>query len=99
MVISFWTPRVTWKGLEEFEHKVDRIAQGEDSEDNTWLGKIYQQFKHLMKDEEGVQDNEKYKVEGLEPPMFDDTWGLADDFSVMLNNGKYKMFLQIYHNA
>ena len=51
-----------------------------------------------MKDE-GVQDNEKYNVEGLEPPMFDDTWGLADDFSVMLNNGKYKMFLQIYHNA
>ena len=74
------------KGLEEFENKVDRIAKGENEEDDSWLGKIYQQFKHLMKDEDGSEP-QSYNVEGLEPPMFDDTWGLADDFDVMMKNG------------
>ena len=80
------------KGLEEFENKVERIAQeGENSEDDSWLGRIYQQFKHLMKDEDGSEPD-RYNVEGLEPPMFDDTWGLADDFDVMMKNGKRSRF-------
>jgi len=80
-----------YKGLEEFENKVDRIAKGENEEDDSWLGQIYNQFKHLMKDEDGSEP-QNYKVDGLEPPMFDDTWdntwGLADDFDVMMKNGK-----------
>ena len=52
-----------------------RIAQeGENSEDDSWLGRIYHQFKHLMKDEDGSEPD-PYNMEGLEPPMFDDTWG------------------------
>ena len=43
-----------------------------------------------MKDEDGSEP-QNYKVDGLEPPMFDDTWdntwGLADDFDVMMKNG------------
>ena len=71
---------------------MERIAQeGENSEDDSWLGRIYQQFKHLMKDEDGSEPD-RYNVEGLEPPMFDDTWGLADDFDVMMKNGKRLTF-------
>lgn len=74
---------------------MDRIAQeGENSEDDSWLGRIYQQFKHLMKDADGSEP-EPYNVEGLEPPMFDDTWGLADDFDVMMKNGKRLTFHKI----
>ena len=65
---------------------MDRIAKGENEEDDSWLGKIYHQFKHLMKDEDGSEP-QSYNGEGLEPPMFDDTWGLADDFDVMMKNG------------
>ena len=46
-----------------------------------------------MKDEDGSEP-QNYKVDGLEPPMFDDTWdntwGLADDFDVMIKNGIFK---------
>ena len=46
-----------------------------------------------MKDEDGSEP-QNYKVDGLEPPMFDDTWdntwGLADDFDVMMRNGIVK---------
>ena len=76
-----------WPGLEEFENKVDRIAKGEGAEDDSWLGKVYQQFKHLMKNDDGTE-NENYNIEGLDPPMFDDTWGLADDFNMMEQNSK-----------
>ena len=44
-----------------------------------------------MKDEDGSEPD-PYNVEGLEPPMFDDTWGLADDFDVMMKNGKRSRF-------
>ena len=44
-----------------------------------------------MKDEDGSEPD-RYNVEGLEPPMFDDTWGLADDFDVMMKNGKRLSF-------
>ena len=40
-----------------------------------------------MKEEDGSEP-ESYNIDGLEPPMFDDTWGLADDFDVMTKNGK-----------
>ena len=47
-----------------------------------------------MKDEDGSEPD-PYNVEGLEPPMFDDTWGLADDFDVMMKNGKRLTFHKI----
>ena len=51
-----------------------------------------------MKDEDGSEP-QNYKVDGLEPPMFDDTWdntwGLADDFDVMMKNGKRLTFHKI----
>ena len=76
---------------------MDRIAQGENAEDDSWLGQVYQQFKHLMKDEDGSEP-EGYNVEGLEPPMFDDTWGLADDFNVMVKNGKSSFCVGVQHH-
>ena len=73
---------------------MDKIAKGQGgdgSEDDSWLGQIYQQFKHLMKDEDGTLDGQNsqqnYGADGLEPPIFDNTWGLADDFNIMENNG------------
>ena len=43
-----------------------------------------------MKEEDGSEP-ESYNIDGLEPPMFDDTWGLADDFDVMIKNGKLEL--------
>ena len=47
-----------------------------------------------MKDEDGTEP-QSYKAEGLEPPMFDDTWGLADDFDVMMKNGNMSILFNI----
>ena len=40
-----------------------------------------------MKNDDGTE-NGNYNIEGLDPPMFDDTWGLADDFNIMEQNSK-----------
>ena len=31
-------------GLEEFEEKIDRIADGKDTSDDSWISRIYNQF-------------------------------------------------------
>ena len=37
---------MVFAGLEEFEEKVDKIANGQD--DNTWIGQLYQQFSNSL---------------------------------------------------
>ena len=61
-------------GLEEFEEKVDRIAEGEDDGENSWISKIYNQFSFFNDGENSLEEND---MEGLEPPLLDETWGLG----------------------
>ena len=63
-------------GLEEFEEKVDRIAEGEDEDDDSWISKIYNQFSFFNDDdvENSLDEND---MDGLEPPLLDETWGLG----------------------
>ena len=63
--------------MEEFEEKVDKIANGQD--DNTWIGQLYQQFSNSLGiDGSSIDDKDLGSQEGLEPPILDETWGLED---------------------
>lgn len=81
------------QGLEEFENKIDKLAASNGTStgghDDSWLGGIYNKFKYLLNDDDDNQLGALMggDMEGLEPPVFDDTWGLADDFAVM--NGSF----------
>ena len=61
-------------GLEEFEEKVDRIAEGEDDGESSWISKIYNQFSFFNDGENSLEEND---MDGLEPPLLDETWGLG----------------------
>ena len=61
-------------GLEEFEEKVDRIAEGEDDGENSWISKIYNQFSFFNDGENSLGESD---MDGLEPPLLDETWGLG----------------------
>lgn len=62
-------------GLEDFENKIDKIASGVDQDENSWINQIYDKFN----DGSTPSDSSFAKnVEGLEPPMLDETWGLED---------------------
>ena len=61
-------------GLEEFEEKVDRIAEGEDDGDDSWISKIYNKFSFFNDDDNSLEEND---MDGLEPPLLDETWGLG----------------------
>lgn len=75
-----WLGDLTWNGLEEFEEKIDRIADGQDTTDDSWISRIYNQFVG----EYGEVDNalDESDMDGLEPPLLDEKWGL----SAALNN-------------
>jgi hypothetical protein len=62
-------------GLEEFEEKIDRIADGKDTSDDSWISRIYNQFVG----EYGEVDNALHEsdMDGLEPPLLDEKWGLS----------------------
>jgi len=62
-------------GLEDFENKIDKIASGDDKGENSWINDVYNKYGNGTEDD----DNEVVpNVEGLEPPMLDETWGLID---------------------
>ena len=61
-------------GLEEFEEKIDKIAEGEDDGENSWISKIYNQFSFFNDGENSLGESD---MDGLEPPLLDETWGLG----------------------
>jgi len=61
-------------GLEEFEEKIDKIAEGEDDGENSWISKIYNQFSFFNDGQNSLEEND---MDGLEPPILDETWGLG----------------------
>ena len=64
-------------GLEEFEDKVDKIASGQDEE--SWIGQLYNQFSNNFGiDGDKIDDAEIGSMDGLEPPVIDEKWGLED---------------------
>lgn len=63
--------------MEEFEDKVDKIANGQD--DDSWISQLYNQFSsNLGMDGSKIDDSDIGPKEGLEPPILDETWGLED---------------------
>ena len=62
-------------GLEEFEEKIDKIAEGQDDADGSWISQIYNQFSYFNDD----VDNKltEADMDGIEPPLLDETWGLG----------------------
>jgi len=64
-----------FNGLEEFEEKIDRIAEGQGQDENNWIANLYNTFVG----EYGQVDNElkEEDMDGIEPPILDETWGLG----------------------
>ena len=60
--------------MEEFEEKIDKIAEGEDDGENSWISKIYNQFSFFNDGENFLGESD---MDGLEPPLLDETWGLG----------------------
>ena len=60
-------------GLEEFEEKVDKIAEGQDTGDS-WISQIFNQFAFLNDVDNQLTEND---LDGIEPPILDETWGLG----------------------
>jgi len=65
---------VLWQGLEEFEEKIDKIAEGQDGGDDNWISKIYNQFSFFNDVDNSLSESD---LDGLEPPLLDETWGLG----------------------
>ena len=63
-------------GLEEFEEKIDKIAEGEDDGESSWISKIYNQFS-FFNDDDVENSLDENNMDGLEPPLLDETWGLG----------------------
>jgi len=61
-------------GLEEFEEKIDKIAEGQDGGEDNWISKIYNQFSFFNEVDDTLTDAD---MDGLEPPLLDETWGLG----------------------
>ena len=60
--------------MEEFEEKIDAIAEGEDDGESSWISKIYNQFSFFNEGDNSLAESD---MEGLEPPLLDTTWGLG----------------------
>merc|ERR1719430_2822915 len=65
---------LVWSGLEEFEEKIDKIAEGQDGGDDNWISKIYHQFSFFNDVDNQLSESD---MDGLEPPLLDETWGLG----------------------
>jgi len=65
---------IVWQGLEEFEEKIDKIAEGQDSGDDNWISKIYNQFSFFNDVDNSLSESD---LDGIEPPILDETWGLG----------------------
>jgi len=63
-----------WHGLEEFEEKIDKIAEGQDHGEDNWISRIYNQFSFFNDVDNSLADTD---MDGIEPPMLDETWGLG----------------------
>ena len=60
--------------MEEFEEKIDKIAEGQDSGDDNWISKIYNQFSFFNDVDNSLSESD---LDGIEPPILDETWGLG----------------------
>ena len=69
----FFIP-LLFSGLEEFEEKIDKIAEGQDSGEENWISRIYNQFSVFNDVDNKLAETD---LEGIEPPILDETWGLG----------------------
>ena len=66
--------------MEDFENKIDKLASGGvDDDEHSWISTIYNEFNG--NGAENDIDEDFNEIEGLEPPMLDETWGLKDNFA------------------
>ena len=78
-----------YTGLEEFEEKIDKIAEGEDDGENSWISKIYNQFSFFNDGQNSLEEND---MDGLEPPILDETWGLGLRNAAKGEQASFKFF-------
>ena len=61
-------------GIEEFEEKIDKIAEGDNNDEDDWITRIYNKFSGFNNVDNELNDQD---MDGIEPPMLDETWGLG----------------------
>merc|ERR1719430_13653 len=69
--VSEFASALVHGGLEEFEEKIDKIADGEDDGENSWISKIYNHFSFFNGEDNSLSETD---LDGLEPPLLDETW-------------------------
>merc|ERR1719297_412570 len=72
-LLHYFSP-LMFSGLEEFEEKIDKIAEGQDSGEENWISRIYNQFSVFNDVDNKLAETD---LEGIEPPILDETWGLG----------------------
>ena len=76
MINKYSKINLLFKGLENFENKIHKVANGgEKSEKLNWIEDIFDKFNT---NDDMAMNNVFEGVPGLEPPMLDETWGLKD---------------------
>lgn len=68
-----------YHGLEEFEHKIERLAEDGNAEnDGSWISNVYHKFKDTFGFDDTNSIEGHAEIDGMEPPMLDERWGLGD---------------------
>jgi len=71
-----------YHGLEEFEEKIDRISESKGTKDS-WLTKIFNQFSQKYEKDDPLIESD---LDGIDPPILDETWGLGISSDGMSNS-------------
>ena len=61
-------------GLEDFENSIDKISSGNGDDEPSWIQKIFYKYREYVNPFE--DDEVVLELDGLEPPMLDETWGI-----------------------
>lgn len=88
---SFEAFELIVSGLEEFENKVDQIAAGH--EENSWISALYNKLSdNFINGNDGITEDQ---MDGMEPPILDETWGLEDISRLHQENGNGSKFFAL----
>ena len=79
--------------MEEFEHKIERLAEDGNAEnDGSWISAVYHKFKDSFgfDDSNSIEGSTASEMDGMEPPMLDERWGLGDIRTLYSSKLKFK---------
>jgi len=88
-----FVPQILILGLEEFEEKIDKISEHQGREDS-WLTKMFNMFNDKYGKDDPLSAND---LDGIDPPVLDETWGLSLQTSGKKNNTTIEEPISLKH--